>query len=72
MRIGGPKIDISMLAPLLIMAAGFSLFFLALLMLRMRTILNERKAVALRLNAGASPAPGRARERAVPAHPGVG
>src|SRR6201996_2528963 len=35
MRLGGPRIDISMLAPLLIMAAGFLLFFLALLMLRM-------------------------------------
>jgi heme exporter protein C len=72
MRIGGPKIDISMLAPLLIMAAGFSLLFLTLLMLRMRTILNERKAVALRLNTGAPPEQRRARERAVPAHPGVG
>jgi hypothetical protein len=54
------------------MAAGFSLLFLTLLMLRMRTILNERKAVALRLNTGAPPEQRRARERAVPAHPGVG
>ena len=55
MRIGGPRIDISMLAPLLIMALGFTLLFVALLMLRMRTALNERKAMALRLNAGAVP-----------------
>ena len=70
MRIGGPRIDISMLVPLLIMTAGFSLFFLALLMLRMRTVLNERKAGTLRLNAGVAPAPRPARERAMPAHPG--
>jgi heme exporter protein C len=71
MRSGGPKIDISMLVPLLIMTAGFSLLFLALLMLRMRTILNERKAGALRLNAGAAPAQRPAGERTVPAHPGA-
>jgi len=71
MRIGGPRIDISMLAPLLIMALGFTLLFVALLMVRMRTALNERKAMALRLNAGASPAPRRARERAVTAHTAV-
>jgi heme exporter protein C len=55
MRLGGPKIDISMLVPLLVMAAGFLLLFVTLLMLRMLTALNERKALALRLNA----APGR-------------
>jgi heme exporter protein C len=71
MRVGGPRIDISMLVPLLVMAAGFSLLFLTLLMLRMRTILNERKTMALRLNAGASPAARSARERAVPVHPAV-
>ena len=56
MRVGGPRIDTSMLVPLMIMAAGFSLLFVTLLMLRMRTILNERKAMALRLNAEAVPA----------------
>jgi heme exporter protein C len=71
MRVGGPRIDISMLVPLLVMAAGFSLLFLTLLMLRMRTILNERKAMALRLNAGTAPAAPSVRERAVPVHPGV-
>ncbi len=71
MRVGGPRIDISMLVPLLVMAAGFSLLFLTLLMLRMRTILNERKAMALRLNAGTAPAARPVRERAVPVHPAV-
>src|SRR5437588_1443806 len=49
-RLGGPKIDVAMLIPLLVMAGGFSLMFLALTMLRMRTALNERKALAMRLN----------------------
>jgi heme exporter protein C len=65
MRIGGPRIDISMLAPLLIMVLGFTLLFLVLLMLRMRTALNERKAMALRLNAGNVAAARPERERAV-------
>ena len=68
MRIGGPRIDISMLAPLLIMALGFTLLFAVLLMVRMRTALNERRAMALRLNAGAVPAPRPGRERAASAH----
>jgi len=73
MRLGGPKIDVSMLVPLLVMAAGFSLLFLTLLMLRMRTFLNERKAVALRLNAAAAaPARRPPRERTAAAHPGAG
>ena len=71
MRIGGPRIDISMLAPLLIMAVGFTLLFVVLLMLRMRTALNERKAMALRLNAGAAPSPRRPRERIASAHTAV-
>ena len=71
MRVGGPRIDISMLAPLLIMALGFTLLFVVLLMLRMRTALNERRAMALRLNAGAAPAPRPGRERAVSAHTAV-
>src|SRR5437762_3338183 len=48
-RLGGPRIDIAMLVPLVVMAAGFSLLFLALAMLRMRAALNERKALAMRL-----------------------
>jgi heme exporter protein C len=67
MRLGGPRIAPSMLAPLLVMAAGFLLLFLTLLLLGMRAALNERKALALRLNS--VPAPDRAahRERPVPA-----
>jgi heme exporter protein C len=49
LRAGGPTIDRSMLVPLLIMALGFGLLFTTLLVLRMRTALNERKARALRL-----------------------
>src|SRR5204862_149240 len=49
-RLGGPMIAVSMLVPLLVMATGFLLLFLTLLMLRMRAALNERKASALRFN----------------------
>jgi heme exporter protein C len=49
MRLGRPTIDISMLVPLLVMAAGFGLLFVWLLLLRMRAALNERKARALRM-----------------------
>jgi heme exporter protein C len=45
----GSTIDPSMLWPLLVMAVGFMLLFAALLMVRMRTMLNERRARALRL-----------------------
>ena len=71
MRIGGPRIDISMLAPLLIMALGFTLLFAVLLMVRMRTALNERRAMALRLNAGPVHAPPPERERTVSARTAV-
>ena len=50
LRLGAPTIALSMLIPLLVMALGFWLLFLCLLMVRMRTGLNERKALALRLN----------------------
>jgi heme exporter protein C len=71
MRIGGPRIAVSMLAPLLVMALGFALLFAALLMLRMRTALNERKAMALRLNTGVPRAARRSGERAVSPHTAV-
>ena len=48
-KMGGPTIAASMLLPLLVMAAGFMLLFGWLLLLRMRTILNDRKAEAQRL-----------------------
>src|SRR3954463_1401586 len=55
-RMGRPAIDASMLIPLLIMAVAFMLLFAMLLLLRMRTALNERKARALSLYApGRSP-----------------
>src|SRR5712692_6201639 len=47
LRRGGPSIDLSLLIPLLIMAAGFALLFGWLVLLRMRTALNEKKARAL-------------------------
>ena len=50
-RLGGPTIDPSMLWPLMIMAVGYLLLFQTLLLIRMRTALNERKARALRLAA---------------------
>ena len=50
-RIGGPTIDKAMLVPLLVMACGYLLLFSTLLLVRMRTALNERKARALQLAA---------------------
>jgi heme exporter protein C len=54
-RFGGPSIALSMLIPLLVMAAGFGLLFATLLLLRMRTALIERRVLALRLAEGAAP-----------------
>jgi heme exporter protein C len=48
-RLGGPTIAASMLWPLLIMALGFTLFFAAMLLVRMRTALLAARARALRL-----------------------
>jgi len=48
-RIGGPTIAASMLWPLLIMAVGFTLFFVTLLLLRMRSALMAAKLRAIRL-----------------------
>jgi heme exporter protein C len=48
-RIGGPTIDPSMLWPLLVMAVGFTLFFVTLLLVRLRGAVIERKIRALRL-----------------------
>lgn len=66
MRIGGPTIAMSMLAPLLVMATGFGLLFAAVVMVRMRAALNERRAMALRLNAGRPQARLAEREQTVP------
>jgi heme exporter protein C len=48
-RLGGPTIAASMLWPLLVMALGYLLFFVTLLMIRMRTALVAAKLRALRL-----------------------
>ncbi len=46
-KMSGPAIHASMLAPLLMMATGFSLFFMALLLVRMRASLLARRVRAL-------------------------
>lgn len=70
LRLGKPMIALSMLTPLLVMALGFMLLFLTLLLVRMRAELNERKALALRLNNIPAGAPARPRREApVPARP---
>jgi heme exporter protein C len=56
LRTGGPTIDKSMLVPLMVMAFGYLLLFVTLLLVRMRTALNERRARALQLSAGLAPA----------------
>jgi heme exporter protein C len=48
-KLGGPAIDPSMLVPLLVMAVGFKLFFVSLLLVRIRTALVARKIRALRM-----------------------
>jgi heme exporter protein C len=50
-RLGGPTIATSMLWPLLIMALGFTMFFMTLLLVRMRSRLMAAKIRALRLAA---------------------
>jgi heme exporter protein C len=50
MRRGGPTIALPLLVPLLVMALAFTLLFATLLLLRMQTLLLERKALTIRLN----------------------
>ncbi len=50
-RLEGPAIDPSMLTPLLLMGLAFTLYFVTMLLVRMRADLAGRKARALRLNA---------------------
>jgi heme exporter protein C len=47
--LSGPKIDPSMLRPLLIMAGAYLCFFIAVLILRMRAEIAARRVRALRL-----------------------
>jgi len=48
-RIGGPEIATSMLIPLMLMAVGFTFFFVTLLLIRMRVEILRRRVRALRL-----------------------
>src|SRR5579862_663803 len=50
LRMGKPTIALSMLAPLLVMASGFTVLFVTLLLIRMRTDLNQRRIRALQLD----------------------
>ncbi|MBE0533339.1 MAG: heme ABC transporter permease [Rhodospirillales bacterium] len=56
-KAGGPSIDPSMLAPLLLMGVGFTVYFLWVLMLRLRTEIVAAKVRALRLRQVRSGAP---------------
>ena len=48
-KMSGPAIHSSMLVPLLMMAAGFTLFFFAVLLIRMRALMLARRARGLTL-----------------------
>ena len=48
-RLDAPAIDPAMLVPLLLMALGFKLYFLAVLIIRMRTLLAARRIRALHM-----------------------
>jgi len=48
-KMSGPAIHSSMLIPLLTMATGFTLFFFAVLLIRMRTLMLARRARGLTL-----------------------
>jgi heme exporter protein C len=50
MKLGGPSIHSSILKPLLINAAGFTLLFLALHLMAMRNEIQRRRVKALRLS----------------------
>jgi heme exporter protein C len=50
-RMGGPTIDTAMLAPLFIMALGFTVLFAALVLLRLKTEILERRLRTLQLQA---------------------
>jgi heme exporter protein C len=48
-KMSGPAIHASMLVPLLMMAVGFTLFFFAVLLIRMRALMLARRARGLTL-----------------------
>ena len=49
MKLGGPAIDPSMLLPLLLMAAGFQLYYFVILILRVRAEIAEAKIRTIRM-----------------------
>jgi len=49
-KMGGPAIHLSMLAPLLIMVAGFTAFYLTVLIMRMRTEIVTAKLRSLQID----------------------
>jgi heme exporter protein C len=53
LRSGGPAVDSSMLTPLLLMLVAAHGYFIIVVILRMRTLLAERRLTALRLRPGA-------------------
>ncbi len=55
-RVGGPSITSSMLAPLLIMALAYNLFYATFLLIRMRAEVSERRLRTIRLGLEAVPA----------------
>ena len=55
LRVGGPAIHPSMLTPLLLMAVGFLAYFLALLILRVRAEIAQRKVQAAMMAGAAAP-----------------
>jgi heme exporter protein C len=71
MRRGGPTIALPMLVPLLVMTLAFALLFATLLLLRMQTLLLERKALAIRLNVAPARRLVARRDAAVPAQFGT-
>lgn len=54
-RIGGPTVDPSMLTPLLLMALAMLSWFVAISILRMRTLLTERRIEAIAHRLGVNP-----------------
>ncbi len=68
MRRGGPTIALPMLVPLLVMTLAFALLFATLLLLRMQSLLLERKALAIRLNVASARRHAAWRDAAVPTH----
>jgi heme exporter protein C len=55
-RSGGVSVDPAMLTPLLLMLGGFHLYFAAVVILRMKTLLIERRITSLQLRHSRRPA----------------